>query len=152
MKDKLENIIILSRFQLKKVRTILHSWLDLNDMVEETIKKAQAMCGRRWYAVDSIMETLIFPIVDLIENACPPKLMVEQVDRQRDEAREKIQGLNHITIEDVDHLIRQSLAIEGKVHVYIRIWHKLAKMKWRIINVMLKLVLNQLTIPTLRNR
>ena len=96
-------------------------------MVEETIKKAQAMCGRRWYVVDSIMEAFIFPTVNLIENACPPKLMIEQVERQRDEAREKIQGLNHITIEDVDRLIRQSLAIEGKVHIYIRIWHKLAK-------------------------
>ena len=85
------------------------------------------MCGRIWYVVDSIMEDLLFPIVDLIENACPPKLMIEQVERRRDEAREKIQGLNHITIEDVDHLIRQPLAIEGKVHIYIRIWHRLAK-------------------------
>ena len=67
------------------------------------------------------MEDFIFPIVDLIENVCPPKLMVEQVERWRDEAREKIQGLNHITIEDVDHLIIQMLAIEGKVHIYIRI-------------------------------
>ena len=53
--------------------------------------------------------------------------MIEQVERRRDEASEKIQGLNHIMIEDVDHLIKQPLAIEGKVHIYIRIWHKLAK-------------------------
>ena len=73
------------------------------------------------------MEALFFPTLNLIENACPPKLMIEQVERRRDEAREKIQGLNHITIEDVDLLIRQPLAIEGKVHIYICIWHKLAK-------------------------
>ena len=90
MKHKPENIIIVNSFQLKKVRTVLCSWLDLNEMVEETIKKAQAMCGRRWYVVDSIMEALIFPIVNFIENAYPPKLMIEQVKRQRDEAREKI--------------------------------------------------------------
>ena len=53
--------------------------------------------------------------------------MIEQVERRRDEAREKIQGLNHIMIEDVDRLIRKLLAIEGKVHIYICIWHKLAK-------------------------
>ena len=98
-------------------------------MVDETIKKAQAMCGRIRYVVDSIMEDLFFPTVNFIENACPPKLMIDQVERRRDEASEKIQGLNHITIEDVDRLIRQSLAIEGKVHIYIRIWHKLAKNK-----------------------
>ena len=96
-------------------------------MVEEIIKKAQAMCGRRWYVVDNIMEALLFPTVDLIENSSPPKLMIDQVEHQRDEAREKIQGLNHITIEDVDLLIRQLLSIEGKVHIYICIWYKLAK-------------------------
>ena len=127
MKDKPENIIILSSFQLKKVRKVLCAWLDLNEMVEETTKKEQAMCRRRWYAVDSIMGALIFPIVNLIENAYPPKLMIEQVEHRRDEAREKIQGLNHITLEDVDLLIKQPLAIEGKIHIYICIWHKLSK-------------------------
>ena len=82
MKDKPENIIILSSFQLKKVRTVLHAWLDLNEMVEDTIKKAQVVCGRRWYVVDGIMETLYFPTVDLIENVCPPRLMIEQVELQ----------------------------------------------------------------------
>ena len=118
-KDKPENIIILSSFQLKKVKAILRAWLDLNEMVNEPIKKEHVVCARRWYAVDSVMEALLFPIVNLIENTCPPKLMIEQVERRRDEAREKIQGLNHITIEDVDRLIKQPLAIEGKVHIYI---------------------------------
>ena len=128
-KDKPENIIILSSFQLKRVRVVLLAWLDLNEMIDETIKKAQVVCARRWYVVDSIMDALFFPIVNLIENACPPKSMIDQVEHRRDEAREKIQGLNHITIEDLDCVIRQSLAIEGKVHIYIRIWHKLAKWK-----------------------
>ena len=51
------------------------------------------------------MEALFFPTLNLIENACPPKLMIEQVECGRDDAREKIQGLNHITIEGVDRLI-----------------------------------------------
>ena len=109
------------------------------------------MCGIRWYAVDGIMETLHFPRVDLIENAYPPRLMIKQVEHQQDEAKDKIQGLDHITIEGVDQLIRQPLAIDDKIHIYIYIWHKLVKMKWKTINVMLNLVLNQLTIPTLRN-
>ena len=56
-----EGITILSSFQLKKVRTILCAWLDLNEMIEDSIKKAQEICGRRWYAVDNIMEELHFP-------------------------------------------------------------------------------------------
>ena len=53
--------------------------------------------------------------------------MIEQVEHWWNEARKKIQGLDHITIQDVDQLIRQPLSIEGKIHIYIRIWHKLAK-------------------------
>ena len=40
MKDKLEGITILSIFQLKKVRSVLRAWLDLNEMIEDTIQKA----------------------------------------------------------------------------------------------------------------
>ena len=78
------------------------TWIDLNDMIGDAVQKVQAMCGRRWYVVDNIMETLHFPTMDLIENACPPKLMIEQVERRHDDAKEKIQCLDHISIEDVD--------------------------------------------------
>ena len=80
MKDKLENNTILNIFQLKKVRTILRAWEDLNETIGEDFKKAQAICGRRWYATDNLMDTLCFPVMGLIENACPPKLMIEQVE------------------------------------------------------------------------
>ena len=39
MKEKLENITILSSYQLKNVRTILQAWLNLNEMIDDTIKK-----------------------------------------------------------------------------------------------------------------
>ena len=127
MKDRPENITILSSFQLKKVRTILRAWEDLNETIGEAIKKAHAICGRRWYAIDNLMGLLCFPVMGLIENACLPKLMIEQVEQRRDEAKEKIQGLSHINIDDVDQLRKQAFDIEGKIHIYIRIWHKLAK-------------------------
>ena len=53
--------------------------------------------------------------------------MIEQVEQRQDEAKEKIQGLDHIDIEDVDLLIKQPLPIEGKSHIYICIWQMLAK-------------------------
>ena len=90
MKDRREDITILSSFQLKKVRSVLRAWLDLNEMIEDTIQKAQAICGRRWYDVDNIMEILHFPTMELIENACPPKLMIEHVECRCDENKKKI--------------------------------------------------------------
>ena len=125
MKDRLENITILSSFQLNKVIIVLHAWLDLNEMIDDTIKKAQAICGRIWYVVDNIMEILHFPNADLIENACPPKLMIEQVERQCDENKDNIQELDHYSIEDVDQSIRKPLAIEGKIRIFVRILENL---------------------------
>ena len=60
MKDRPEIITILSSFQLKKVKTILRAWEDMNETIGEAIKKAQAICGRRWYAADNLMDTFVF--------------------------------------------------------------------------------------------
>ena len=49
-------------------------------MIEDTIKKSLDVCGRRWYVVDSIMKTFVFPRVNLIGDACPLKPMIEQVE------------------------------------------------------------------------
>ena len=65
--------------------------------------------------------------MELIENACPMKLMIEQVERRCEEAKENIKGLDHINIGDVDQLIRHPLTMQGKIHIFIRLWNKLAK-------------------------
>ena len=151
MKDRQEDITILSSFQLKKVRTILRAWLDFNEIIEETIKKAQDVCGRRWYDVDNIMEILHFPTMDLIENAYPPKLMIEKVEHRCDEAKEKIQCLDHISIEDMDRLIRQPLAIEARstfLSAFGTIW---LKTRWKILSWMPNQGLSQQIIPTQMN-
>ena len=89
--------------------------------------KAQAICNRRWYAADNIMDESSFPAMVLFEKACPPGMMIEQVEQWRDEQEEKIKNLDHIGIHDVDQLIKQPFTVEGKIHIYIRFWHKLAK-------------------------
>ena len=81
MKERPDNIIILTTFQFKRSRTILRSWEDLDETVAEAIKKSQAICGRRWYAVDNIMADLSFPIMVLIQKTCPPILVIQQVEK-----------------------------------------------------------------------
>ena len=63
----------------------------------------------------------------IIENAFPPGLIVEKVERRRDEREKKIKKHGHVNIHDVDKLIRQPFAVERKIHIYIQFWHKLAK-------------------------
>ena len=45
----------------------------------------------------------------LIEKACPPGLMIKQVEQRRDEEEEKIKKLDHVSIHDVDWLIKRPL-------------------------------------------
>ena len=73
------------------------------------------------------MDELSFPAMVLIDKACPPGLMIERVEQRRDEAKEKIKELDHVGIDDVDRLIKQPFVVEGKIHIYIHFWHKLAK-------------------------
>ena len=63
----------------------------------------------------------------LIDKSCPPSLVFGQVEQRRDEAEEKIKELDHVGIDDVDWLIKQPFAVEGKIHIYICFWNKLAK-------------------------
>ena len=53
--------------------------------------------------------------------------MIQHVEQRRDEAEEKIKDLDHVSIDDVDQLIKQLVAVEGKIHIYIHFWHKLPK-------------------------
>ena len=80
MKDKPDNVTIFTNFHFKKIRSILRSWEYLDEIVTEAIKKAQAICSRRWYVVDNLMDELSFPTMVLLEKACPRGLMVEQVE------------------------------------------------------------------------
>ena len=106
MKERPDNITLLTPFQFKRDKNILRAWEDLDDTVVEAIKKAHAICGRRWYAIDNIMNYLSFPTMVLIEKACPPGLMIEQVEKQGDDQEEKIKELDNISIHDVEQLIK----------------------------------------------
>ena len=52
------------------------------------------------------MDELYFPAMVLIDKACPQGLMIEQVEQRRDEVEEKIKELDHVSIDDVDRLIK----------------------------------------------
>ena len=121
MKDKPDNVTILTNFQFKKIRTILRAWEDLDETVTEAIKKAQVICSRRWYVANSLMDELSFLAMVLIDKACPPWLLIEQVEQRKDEAEEMIKELDHLSIDDVDRLIKRPFAVEGKIHIYIHL-------------------------------
>ena len=73
------------------------------------------------------MGDLSFLTIVLIDKVFPLGLMIEQVEQRRYEAEEKIKELDHVSIDDVDQLIKWPFVVEGKIHIYIHFLHKLAK-------------------------
>ena len=98
MKERHDNITLLTPFHFKRVRTILRAWEDLDYTVVDTIKKAQSICDKRWYEFYNIMTKLSFPTMVLIEKVFPLALMIKQVEKRRDDQEEKIKELYHIII------------------------------------------------------
>ena len=90
------------------IKTILRAWEDIDETVVEAIKKAQAICSKRWYAVDNIMDEFSFPAMVLIEKACPPGLMIEQVDQRQDEGEQKIKIILR-DWEDLDEIVAEAI-------------------------------------------
>ena len=63
------------------------------------------------------MDELSFPAMVLIDKAFPRGLMIEQVEQRRDQVEEKIKELDHVSIDDVDRLIKWPIAVEGKIRI-----------------------------------
>jgi hypothetical protein len=57
--------------------------------------------------------------MDLIEKACPPKLMIEEVDSRCVQVKEQIQQLEHIQISEVDKFVKQPVSLEYKIHLFL---------------------------------
>lgn len=129
----------------------MRTWEDLEEKVGESIKRAQAIFGRGWYVVDNIMIDLSFPTIVLIEKACLPGLVIKQVEQRKDEEEEKIKGLDCIGIHDLERLIKQPFVMEGKIHIFIRLWHKLAKNELEDHRCNAQLGIGSAIIPILRS-
>ena len=96
------------------------------------------------------MTELSFPTMVLIEKACPPGLMIKQVEQRRDDQEEKIKKLDHINIHDVEQLIKNPFTVQSKIHIYIRVWHKLAKNEVEDYNCDAQLGIESATYPDIK--
>ena len=97
------------------------------------------------------MDELSFPAMVLIEKACPPGLMIDPVEQRRDEEEEKIKKLNHVSIHDVDRLIKRPFAVEGRFTSTFNFGINWIKMRLNITSAMSSLSLNSLVTLIFRN-
>ena len=87
---------ILDKIKLMRIKISLEYWENVCESVESTIKDGQVACKKRWFTLENFLSFLNLPLMDLIEYGMPPKLKMEQIDRNFSKSKEKTKQLDHL--------------------------------------------------------
>ena len=68
-------------------------------------KDGEKVYNKRWFASNNLLSLLGFPIMDPIESALPPKILIEQVEREHLKSKERIEQLDYIHVAEIKELI-----------------------------------------------
>ena len=99
----------------------------LCNVVETIIQDGQATCNRRWTASDVLLGLLGRPALEPIKEAPSPKLKLEEVGQSFGAVKEKIQGVNQLTLQEIMNWIETPNSAMVRIHVYLAEWKKVKK-------------------------
>ena len=127
MKERPEDLPILDKHKLKKIEVIIETWEGICDLVESIIRDGQAACRKRWNASETVLGYLDLALLDPIEHAMPPKLKLEQIEREFAEVKEQIMQMTQLTVEEMRHWIETPLASLMRIELFLKEWEKIKK-------------------------
>ena len=88
IKDKPEDVPILDKIKLRRIKISLESWENVKESVESTIRDGHIACKKIWFASKNPLSFMDLRLMDPIQDALPPKIMVEQVERELSNSKE----------------------------------------------------------------
>ena len=94
IRDRPHDFPIMDKIWTKKTEVTIETWESICDAVESIIKDGQAACKRRWLAAETLLSFLDMPSLDLIDQALPPKLKLEEIEINFPTSKEQIQEIN----------------------------------------------------------
>ena len=101
IKDRPHDLPVMDKFQTKKTEVTIETWESIRDAVESLIKDGQVACKRRWLAAETLLSFLDMPSLDSIDQAFPPKLKLEEIERNFPTSKEQIQEINQLTMQEI---------------------------------------------------
>lgn len=125
IKKRPEDLPILAKLKLKKIEVIIETWEGICDLVESIIRDGQAACRKRWNASETVLGYLDLALLDPIEHAMPPKLKLEQIEREFAEVKEQIMQMTQLTVEEIRHWIETPLASLTRIDFFLKEWAKI---------------------------
>ena len=69
------------------------------------------------------------PLLDPIHEAMPPKLKLEQIERDSSKEKEKILDITQLTVEEIKHWIETPLASLMNIDLFLKEWENIRKRK-----------------------
>ena len=77
IKDRPEDAPILDKIKPRRMNISLEYWENVCELVESTIQDGQITCNKRWFTSENLLGFMDLPLIDPIEYALPPNIMLE---------------------------------------------------------------------------
>ena len=88
IEDKPENVVVLHKMKIRRIKFSLESWENVCEIVESMIQERKRVYRKKWFAFGTLLSLLGFPFMDHIESALPLKIFIEQVEREHFKSKE----------------------------------------------------------------
>ena len=82
------------------------------------------VCEQRWLDSKNLLTYLIFPVLDLINEAPSHQLHLEEVQKEFDDLKELIQQISQLTMQEIEKWMKAPHASIAWIKVFIKQWKK----------------------------
>ena len=84
-------------------------------------------CKRNWFASVNLLGFLDLPLLDSIDESLPPKLQLEHIESEFTIAKEGIQKINELHLDQIKESIEAPLTSLIKINLFLQKWGKIKK-------------------------
>ena len=127
IEDKPENVVVLHKMKIRRIKFSLESWENVCEIVESMIQERKRVYRKKWFASRTLLSLLGFLVMDLIESALPPKIFIEQDEREHLKSKECIEHINCIHVEEIKEMIESPITSVMRINFFLRGWEKESK-------------------------
>ena len=110
-------------------KVTIEAWESICDSVEAIIKEGQMACEHRLTTVRFLLGYLDWPTLDPNGQALSTKLQLEQVEQHFDAAKEQIQQINQLMMQEIKRWIEIPHASMAQIQVYLKEWKKVKRVR-----------------------
>ena len=119
----------MDKLWANKTEVTIETWGSICDVVETIIQDGQEACKHMWTTSDVLLDFLGFHMLEPIKEAPSPKLNLDEVKRSFAAAKEKIQGIAQLNLQEIMTWIETPNSMMVRIKDYVGKWKTVKKRK-----------------------